>query len=562
MEEIRTRFTHWNNRFYYVSLFLLLASIPLSKYTTSLSQFMVLGFWLLHDHDLSYYTTFRTGSSKQGGVIKLISGFCYSLWKSLLNKFILFFRNPAALAVASLLLLHVIGLVYTSDFNYALKDLRTKIPLFILPLFLSTGPKLNGRILYLILIGYTLAIVGGTFYRLYLYYSLPVADPRAFDAHISHIRFSLNSIFAVFILIYFIRLKDVFPSWQKVIFFLIIAWLLFFTFYLRYTTGIALFIIVASLLLLYTAVIHSKKKYRWIYFAGGLVITLVPAFYIYNSVKDFRNTEPVSFQSLDKYTLNGNSYYHDTVNFKIEKGQYVGLYICDKELRKAWSARSTMPIDSMDRKLQVLRYTLIRYLASKDLRKDSAGIAQLNNQDIRNIESGLTTFDSQTGMNIKTQIDNFLVGWDNYIHHGNPNSSSLIQRLEYWRTSIILIRQHPIFGVGTGDVPEAFRVQYERMNSTLDPVNRLRSHNQFLSISVAFGLFGLLWFIFVLIYPILKTRNYSYFYFIFFLIYILSIITEDTLETQEGVTFFAFLTSLFLFAWDQSHPRKNLRQSS
>jgi len=66
--------------------------------------------------------------------------------------------------------------------------------------------------------------------------------------------------------------------------------------------------------------------------------------------------------------------------------------------------------------------------------------------------------------------------------------------------------------------------------------------------SVGFGLIGIIWFLVVLLYPPIKTRRMDdYFYLAFFVIMIVSMISEDTIETQAGVTIFAFFTSLFLF---------------
>jgi O-antigen ligase len=80
----------------------------------------------------------------------------------------------------------------------------------------------------------------------------------------------------------------------------------------------------------------------------------------------------------------------------------------------------------------------------------------------------------------------------------------------------------------------------------------LRAHNQFLTIFAAFGIFGLLWFLATLILPplILKVRRDYYFNF-FLVISILSMLNEDTLETQAGVTFFAFFYVIFLFGRDR-----------
>ena len=124
----------------------------------------------------------------------------------------------------------------------------------------------------------------------------------------------------------------------------------------------------------------------------------------------------------------------------------------------------------------------------------------------------------------------------------------MVQRTEYWKASWAIIKSNLWLGVGTGDLDLAFKLQYDKMNSVLPLEFRHRSHNQFFAIWIAFGTFGLIWFIFSLFYPPLK-RNmlFEYNYFIFFVVIVLSMLVEDTLETQMGVTLYAFINTLLLF---------------
>ena len=63
----------------------------------------------------------------------------------------------------------------------------------------------------------------------------------------------------------------------------------------------------------------------------------------------------------------------------------------------------------------------------------------------------------------------------------------------------------------------------------------------------AFGIIGMFWFLGALFYPIIAEKKIlDFFYLTFFTIAFLSMLTEDTLESQAGVTFFAFFNSLFL----------------
>jgi hypothetical protein len=124
-----------------------------------------------------------------------------------------------------------------------------------------------------------------------------------------------------------------------------------------------------------------------------------------------------------------------------------------------------------------------------------------------------------------------------------------MQRFVYAQTAVSIIEENPWFGVGTGDLNLVFQEKYRQLNTLLDEKFRWRSHNQFLAISVGFGLLGLAWFLFSLLYPPIVTQRFSdYFYLSFFLVILLSMFAEDTIETQAGVTIFAFFSSLYLFA--------------
>ena len=116
-----------------------------------------------------------------------------------------------------------------------------------------------------------------------------------------------------------------------------------------------------------------------------------------------------------------------------------------------------------------------------------------------------------------------------------------------------IIKENLFLGVGTGDVEQAFNSQYNKMNSPLTKEWRLRSHNQFLAIGTAFGIIGLICFLFSLFYPLFAGKNYmNYFYLTFFIVAFLSMLTEDTLESQAGVTFFSFFNALFLFVREKT----------
>jgi O-antigen ligase len=107
-------------------------------------------------------------------------------------------------------------------------------------------------------------------------------------------------------------------------------------------------------------------------------------------------------------------------------------------------------------------------------------------------------------------------------------------------------------------VPTVFKEEMIKQDSPLKE-SRMRSHNQYFSILITFGIFGFIWFIFILLYPFLFLgKQFDYFYVVFFIIFVLSMLVEDTIESQEGLTFFVFFNTLFLFLRPQnsSHERK------
>lgn len=75
------------------------------------------------------------------------------------------------------------------------------------------------------------------------------------------------------------------------------------------------------------------------------------------------------------------------------------------------------------------------------------------------------------------------------------------------RASLYLIKEHPIFGIGTGDAPDLYQQAYDELDSPLDLSYRRRAHNQYLSITVAFGAVGLLLFLAVLLLPYCSNKN-------------------------------------------------------
>jgi O-antigen ligase len=141
--------------------------------------------------------------------------------------------------------------------------------------------------------------------------------------------------------------------------------------------------------------------------------------------------------------------------------------------------------------------------------------------------------------------------YDEYAHNRNINGHSLTMRPYFWSAAWHVIKQHFLFGVGTGDVQQELNSAYADIHSPLWPEWHKRPHNQFLAITVALGSIGLLILCWSIIYPAIRLKKYMpVLFWPFLIIALISFLMEDTLESQAGLTFYAVFNTLFLsVAW-------------
>jgi O-antigen ligase len=70
---------------------------------------------------------------------------------------------------------------------------------------------------------------------------------------------------------------------------------------------------------------------------------------------------------------------------------------------------------------------------------------------------------------------------------GQSSTTSIGQRLEFYRNSVAIVRENPLFGVGTGGFPAAYakKVEGTSMVATRNP------HNEYLMVTIQLGVVGL-----------------------------------------------------------------------
>ncbi len=533
---------------YQITLALLAASLPLSKFTMSVFEFALLGLWLWAG--FSFNVTYRF--YKLGGIFKGTSHFILYIFNltyhNLVEKFKLFFRNIPAVVFTLIYLFHIVGLAYTSDFDYAFKDLRVKLPMILLPVVIATMKPLSYRQLRLVLILYTIAVFISTVISTVLFFTNNYVDIREISPFISPIRLGLNVSFAFFLMIYLIFHDVKFKSWQRGSFIFMALWFLGFLFLLESVTSVLVLFIV-GLGYLFMRIYHSINMWqRALLFLMIIIVPFMFVWHVRNIVIDATTAPKINPDELELTTAYGNPYVHDTIDMQIEDGRNVGLYLCYEEMKEEWNKRSNLDYHGKTAEGQDINTTLIRYLTSKDLRKDRDGVRALTDEDIYLIEQGLANYNYKSKPGLRTRILKILKGYEVYKKTENPSGSSVMQRIEYIRASVNIIQDNFFFGVGTGDLERTFNLEFDDMESILEHRYRYHAHNQFLGIFVALGLFGFIVFIIGIFYPAIANKGFNdYFFGTFFLIMFISMFSDDTLETQAGVTLFAFFYTLLLF---------------
>ena len=141
--------------------------------------------------------------------------------------------------------------------------------------------------------------------------------------------------------------------------------------------------------------------------------------------------------------------------------------------------------------------------------------------------------------------------WDltpniNTSYNGKYKADSRIAR---WESAFSAIKERPTFGYGSAMEKEILHKRFQENGLNFAATNYYDSHNQYLSITIEFGLIGLSLFLFYL---------FSNFYFsfqnkdkvslFFFASLILVGLFENLFKNNAGIIFVAFFSNVFLFS--------------
>jgi hypothetical protein len=442
----------------------------------------------------------------------------------------------------ALLFLQVISFCWSHDLNYALKDFNTKLPLYSIPIVMLVEPLQAPikRIRTLQIFVCTMFIT--SFYNfgsfIHLWGNHIYDDIRGMSLLISHIRYALMITMAAACSLYWLKTDSTKRKW---IWFVLLGWFIFYTYYAQILSGVMTLIGVLIVWIILEIKARKNKWFTRITIGFGILVSIgisVGLYFFFQPQK-----MKISLKNLPWVTQEGNRYYYQWNQLELENGYPIYYFWCQEEMEKEWNKRSKINYDSLDLKGQRIEATIIRYVTSKGMYKDGAAIRKLSSQDIQNIEQGIPTIVGTQGGFMER-----LAGLKNeFVDNQNPNGQSISQRFLYWKTGLKILQKNWLIGVGAGDVDLAFQMQYVKDHSQLIPENRLRTHNQYITYAISFGIAGIcvfIWLLFRFWRCNWKQNHQLALYFV--VIAALSFLVEDTLETQMGVTFFAFFYGFFL----------------
>jgi hypothetical protein len=368
------------------------------------------------------------------------------------------------------------------------------------------------------------------------------------DVHI-HIRFALLINISIFSLGWYVfnpKLQT--PSSEKKLFSAAIIWLTLFLFILKSLTGLVIFFITTGTILAWLGFNTTNRLRRMAITLSVTHINLTHCVHRW-CIRNFMHRTDNQQRVKREYSL-VIEYPGSQIS---TENAYIFLFINENELREEWSNRSNTDYESSVPS-GYNKYVLFRYLTSKGLRKDADGLKKLTDQDIRNIEHGIPNYLFAEKLPVYNRIYQLIWEFDVYQKGGNPSGHSFTQRIEYYKIAWQIIREHFWVGTGTGGYFKAYQEKYDQNPYFKDEQFRQRSHNMFLCYWVDYGLIGLGFICFAFTYPVFREKKQkSFLLLIFLFIVLLSCLNEDTLANHDGITFFATLYAVFLFAdYEQS----------
>lgn len=463
-------------------------------------------------------------------------------------------RNSAVWVFFSIYISLIVGIIFTQNNSYGEQELVLKLPLLLIPLVYASSDPLSKRESRIILGSFVIAVLASSIissvtFLLNIRYVVPMEE---LSPYVSHIRLALMVNIALAIVLWEIYKYRPFPKGLLLLAVVFILWFSMFLVILKSLTGIVVFLIMS---MFYSVIFSNRSSNRILRYSVLFLLFVLWAASIglvTRSAKAyFGDREVLMAENLNSHTVNGNPYRHWLDRTEYENGNLVWVNVCYLELEKEWNLRSTIDFDEYDEQEQRISSTLIRYLTSKGLTKDSIGVWSLTERDIEYVEQGFANvIFKEYAFGVFPRLYQSFWEIDQYLSRGHVSGSSLIQRYVYVKAGLNIFLNHFWTGVGTGDLEDVFYEYYATQEPNLEQKFWYLSHNQFLAQAVQTGIIGLLLFLVGWFYPIFKRFKTTHLLgWSVFIIITLSMFNEDTFQTHVGVSLAAFFYGLLIFGF-------------
>tara|TARA_X000000950_G_scaffold136229_1_gene169401 strand:- start:542 stop:1852 length:1311 start_codon:yes stop_codon:yes gene_type:complete len=426
-----------------------------------------------------------------------------------------------------------------------LNVLRIKLPLLLLPIIIGSSSYLSKKEHKTIIITFFVGLLISTIWVYLVSVDLLTTKKnsgtvRDASVFMSHIRYSILLSFSTMLLIY-LSIK---ANLNKVLSSVLLIWLVFILFKLATLTAICgLFIAILCCL---PFLLKNKKNTFNKQLLTVIVIFIISAVaYLSYTIKDFYHVKNEK-RSSKKESIKGEKYLYDFNDHTTENGYYLWENIAACEMEEEWNKRSKINFKALDQKGQMLKATIYRFLTSKGLDKDSAGLSQLSNKEIALIESGETSFIHYN--NLEKRIRSFLYERENLKKSKDPNNQTTNQRIEFWKVGMSILAENLVFGYGPGGVKKEYKKYYKKSPTLLLPKNQLLAHNQFITQAINLGILGFLMWTAILLYSFLRIKKEIKMLFVSYAVLMsFAFISDDMLEVQAGATIFSLFGTMILF---------------
>ena len=454
------------------------------------------------------------------------------------------------LILISLFGMYLLWLLNTSDFSTAKDELMQKLPLLYFPVIIGSAARPGIKQLRMVLLSFIAGCVvaaGAGFAALAGLLHMEVNDSRDLALFISSIRLSAMLNFAIFTALWLAGDSETGGRGLRIALGAAAAAMTIFLFKLLSVTGLILFIILLAGTGLYLALLKKQRIRGLLFAAAAAALITASAILLTSTWHMLRNPQVPELNTPGTITPSGNHYTNYPEENLLENGYLVWMNVCEDELRKEWNNRSKMSYDGTDRAGNELRVTLIRYITFLGMPKDSVAVASLTADDITNIEKGFAN--PLYARPASPRAKAYELAWqlDRALKGANPSGHSVTQRLEFYRAAAGIIKKHPWFGTGTGDIMNALIDEYNRNNTPLTKEFWLLAHSQYLAFAITFGIPGMIIALALMLIPWLRSPNRSFYPFVLFIsVFFLLMFNDDSFHSFPVAAFFSYFYTLLL----------------